>query len=63
MFRTFEPPTAPGEPIKYKDEKFDLRHNTLFILKSRNVEYEITAKSQKVFIMCMRIAGPKGPKF
>jgi hypothetical protein len=35
----------------------------MILLKARNVEYEVIAKSQKVFVFFMRIAGPRCETF
>ena len=48
-------PTEP-EP---EEISFNLRHNSMLLLKSRLIDYQITAKKQKVFAVIMRIAGPK----
>ena len=42
---------------------FDLKNNQLIIMKSRKIEYEVRAKNQKVFLVFMRIGGPKGNEF
>ena len=42
------------------DEKtFNLRHNSLILVKSRLAAYKVQAKSQKVFVAAIKIGGPK----
>ena len=46
-----------------KEETFSLRNNCLVMIKSRLCGYKIEAKSQKVFVMMMKVGGPKGKTF
>jgi hypothetical protein len=52
-----EIPDGKTEPKNKK--KFNLRHNSLIILKSRKISYEIKANTQKVFVVGMKIGGPR----
>lgn len=61
--RNFTEQIVPNKQPVFEDKKFNLKHNQLILLKSRNVEYEIMGKSQKVFVIIMRIAGPKCATF
>jgi len=55
------PQVVGGTPGK--SESFSLRNNSLIMIKSRRVQYEIKANSQKVFVVCMKIAGPRAELF
>ena len=42
-------------------EEIFLRHNTLVIIKSRKLSYQITEVDSKVFVLTSKISGPQDP--
>ena len=45
------------------EHTFNLRNNSLVIMKSRCMAYQIKSNNQKVFVIAMRIGGPKTKDF
>ena len=52
-----------GELTKWDESSFKLKHNQLLLMRARNVEYEIQAKKEKVFVVAMRMAGGRSAKY
>jgi len=48
---------------KNEEVRLKLKHNQMVILKSRKVGYSIDAKNRKVFVMAMKVGGPKAEGF
>ena len=44
-------------------KQFNLRNNSFILIKSRCVKYEIHSNNQKVFVVSMKIGGPRTSKF
>lgn len=55
--------TITIKPINGEEKTYHLRNNSMFIMKSRCVLYEVKANNQKVFLIGMKIGGPRTNKY
>ena len=46
-----------------KEESYDLRNNSLILIKSRIIQYKVHTNDKKVFLWAMKMGGPRTSQF